>query len=95
MYALQQQPVKSRSKLMRCHLFLDRCGCGTRKMKFDPRKVIALGFLLTSVSMFWMTRISPDVDFTNAVWTRVFQVVGLPLIHPDHYTRLSEGALQR
>ena len=32
--------------------------------KFDPRKVIALGFLLTSASMFWMMRISPDVDFT-------------------------------
>jgi DHA2 family multidrug resistance protein len=48
--------------------------------KFDPRKVIALGFLLTSVSMFWMMRITPDVDFTHIVWMRVFQVVGLPLI---------------
>jgi DHA2 family multidrug resistance protein len=48
--------------------------------KFDPRKVIALGFLLTSVSMFWMMRISPDVDFSTVVWMRVFQVVGLPLI---------------
>ena len=25
--------------------------------KFDPRKVIAVGFLLTSASMFWMMRI--------------------------------------
>jgi DHA2 family multidrug resistance protein len=48
--------------------------------KFDPRKVIALGFVLTSASMFWMMRISPDVDFTTIVWMRVFQVVGLPLI---------------
>jgi DHA2 family multidrug resistance protein len=48
--------------------------------KFDPRKVIAVGFLLTSVSMFWMMRITPDVDFTHIVWMRVFQVVGLPLI---------------
>ena len=48
--------------------------------KFDPRKVIALGFLLTSASMFWMMRISPEVDFTTVVWMRVFQVVGLPLI---------------
>ncbi len=48
--------------------------------KFDPRKVIALGFLLTSASMFWMMRISPDVDFATVVWMRVFQVVGLPLI---------------
>jgi DHA2 family multidrug resistance protein len=48
--------------------------------KFDPRKVIALGFLLTSISMFWMMRITPDVDFKTVVWMRVFQVVGLPLI---------------
>ena len=48
--------------------------------KFDPRKVIAVGFLLTSASMFWMMRITPDVDFATVVWMRVFQVVGLPLI---------------
>jgi DHA2 family multidrug resistance protein len=48
--------------------------------KFDPRKVIALGFLLTSASMFMMMRISPGVDFATIVWMRVFQVVGLPLI---------------
>ncbi|MGA8042365.1 MAG: DHA2 family efflux MFS transporter permease subunit [Terracidiphilus sp.] len=48
--------------------------------KFDPRKVIAVGFLLTSASMFWMMRITPDIDFAHIVWMRVFQVVGLPLI---------------
>jgi DHA2 family multidrug resistance protein len=53
---------------------------GILGMKFDPRKVIAVGFLLTSVSMFWMMRISPDVDFKTVVWMRVFQVIGLPLI---------------
>jgi DHA2 family multidrug resistance protein len=30
--------------------------------------------------MFWMMRITPDVDFSHIVWMRVFQVVGLPLI---------------
>jgi hypothetical protein len=53
---------------------------GILAMKFDPRKVIAVGFLLTSVSMFWMMRISSDIDFNTVVWMRVFQVVGLPLI---------------
>ena len=48
--------------------------------RFDPRKVIAVGYLLTSISMFSMMRISPDIDFTTVVWMRVFQVVGLPLI---------------
>src|SRR5215469_25023 len=48
--------------------------------KFDPRKVIAVGFLLTSASMFWMMHITPDVDFKTIVWMRIFQVAGLPLI---------------
>ena len=48
--------------------------------KFDPRKVIAVGFVLTSASMFWMMRLTPDIDFNTVVWMRVFQVVGLPLI---------------
>jgi len=48
--------------------------------RFDPRKVIAVGFVLTSASMFWMMRITPDVDFKTVVLMRVFQVVGLPLI---------------
>jgi DHA2 family multidrug resistance protein len=48
--------------------------------RFDPRKVIAVGFLLTSASLFWMMHISPDVGFTTVVWMRIFQVVGLPLI---------------
>jgi len=53
---------------------------GILGMKFDPRKVIAVGFLLTSASMFWMMRISPEVDFNSVVWMRIFQVVGIPLI---------------
>ena len=48
--------------------------------KFDPRKVIAVGYILTSISMFSMMHISADIDFTTVVWMRVFQVVGLPLI---------------
>ena len=53
---------------------------GILSSKFDPRKVIALGFLLTSASMFWMMHISAEVDFRTVVWMRVLQVVGLPLI---------------
>jgi DHA2 family multidrug resistance protein len=48
--------------------------------RFDPRKVIAVGFVLTSASMFWMMRLTPDIDFGTVVWMRVFQVIGLPLI---------------
>src|SRR5260370_38075504 len=51
---------------------------GILGMQFDPRKGIALGFLLTSWSMFWMMRISPDVEFTTIVWMRVFQGLVVP-----------------
>jgi len=63
-----------------CALALLMPVAGILGSKFDPRKVIALGFVLTSASMFWMMRITPDVDFRTVVWMRVFQVVGLPLI---------------
>src|SRR4051812_7029892 len=63
-----------------CALALLMPVAGILGSKFDPRKVIALGFVLTSASMFWMMRITPDVDFRTIVWMRVFQVVGLPLI---------------
>ena len=53
---------------------------GLLATKFDPRRIIAIGFLLTSASMFWMMRITPSIDFSTIVWMRVFQVVGLPLI---------------
>jgi MFS transporter, DHA2 family, multidrug resistance protein len=48
--------------------------------KVDPRKVIAVGYTLTSASMFWMMHISSDMDFKTIVFMRIFQVVGLPLI---------------
>jgi len=48
--------------------------------RFDPRKVIAVGFVLTSASLFMMTHISPEVDFTWVVLMRMFQMTGLPLI---------------
>src|SRR3954469_23676466 len=63
-----------------CALALLMPVAGILGSKFDPRKVIALGFVLTSGSMFWMMRITPDVDFRSIVWMRVFQVVGLPMI---------------
>jgi DHA2 family multidrug resistance protein len=53
---------------------------GVLVSRFDPRKVIAVGFLLTAAGMFGMMRISLSIDFASVVWMRVFQVVGLPLI---------------
>ena len=53
---------------------------GILASRFDPRKVIAVGFVLTSASLFLMMRISPEVDFTWVVLMRMFQMTGLPLI---------------
>jgi DHA2 family multidrug resistance protein len=53
---------------------------GLLASKFDPRKVIAVGFLLTSASLFWMMRITPDIDFKHMMLMRIFGVVGIPLI---------------
>ncbi len=53
---------------------------GILASRFDPRKVIAVGFVLTSASLFMMMRISPEVDFTWVVLMRMFQMTGLPLI---------------
>jgi DHA2 family multidrug resistance protein len=48
--------------------------------KFDPRKVIAFGFLCTSISLLAMTRMNALIDFRTIVWLRVFQMVGIPFI---------------
>jgi DHA2 family multidrug resistance protein len=53
---------------------------GIAAAKFDPRKVIAFGFLITSLSLFNMTRVYSTIDFHTIVWLRVLQVIGLPFI---------------
>ena len=53
---------------------------GFAATKFDPRKVIAFGFLITSLSLFNMTRIYSTIDFQTIVWLRVLQVLGIPFI---------------
>jgi MFS transporter, DHA2 family, multidrug resistance protein len=53
---------------------------GFAATKFDPRKVVAFGFLVTSISLFSMTRIYSGIDFQSVVWLRVFQVLGIPFI---------------
>jgi len=53
---------------------------GILSQKIDARKLIAFGFLVTSLSLFNMTRIYNGIDFQSVVWLRVIQVVGLPFI---------------
>ena len=48
--------------------------------KMDPRLLIALGFLGTSISLHMMTIIYLQIDFHTLVLLRMFQVIFLPLI---------------
>ncbi len=48
--------------------------------KIDPRLLIALGFLGTSISLHMMTMIYLQIDFNTLVLLRMFQVIFMPLI---------------
>jgi len=48
--------------------------------RFDPRIIIAIGFVLTSAGLFHVTGIYYGIDFDTLVWYRVMQVIGIPLI---------------
>ncbi len=53
---------------------------GALSQKFDPRKMVAFGFLVTSVTLYKLTTVSSTIDFSSIVWLRVLQVVGIPFI---------------
>lgn len=53
---------------------------GALAMKIDARKLVAFGFIVTSVSLFKLTFVSTTIDFNSMVWLRVLQVAGLPFI---------------
>src|SRR6202789_2095092 len=53
---------------------------GILATRFDPRVIIAIGFLLTSFGLFHVTNIYLGVSFSTMVTYRVIQVIGIPLI---------------
>jgi len=48
--------------------------------RVDPRKMIAVGFVSTSLALFHMTTINTDIDFGTAATYRVYQMIGLSLL---------------
>ncbi len=48
--------------------------------KFDARKLVATGFVLTTFGLWRMTSITPNVSFGQAVSWRVFIALGLPFL---------------
>ncbi|MGA8940542.1 MAG: DHA2 family efflux MFS transporter permease subunit, partial [Acidobacteriaceae bacterium] len=53
---------------------------GILAQKFDSRKLIAFGFIVTSLTLFLLTMVYSTIDFNTIMWLRVLQVIGLPFI---------------
>ena len=48
--------------------------------RVDARYLIALGFLITSLGLFHLSKITLDISFSQAVWARVLQASGLAFL---------------
>jgi len=48
--------------------------------KVDARYLIALGFLITSIGLFHLSRLNLNIAFDQAVWARVLQASGLAFL---------------
>ncbi|HEY2517837.1 MAG TPA: MFS transporter, partial [Polyangiaceae bacterium] len=60
--------------------------------KFDPRPLIAFGFLVLSVSLLYMTtHLDPLIDFKTAMLLRVFQSVGMAFLFVPINTLVYSG----
>ncbi len=53
---------------------------GALAPKFDPRKLVAMGFVITTFGLWRMTTINLNVSFGMAVSWRVFIALGLPFL---------------
>ena len=53
---------------------------GALAPKFDPRRLVAMGFCITTFGLYRMTNISLNVSFTTAVSWRVVIALGLPFL---------------
>jgi DHA2 family multidrug resistance protein len=53
---------------------------GILAQRFDPRLIIAIGFVVTAMGLFHVTGIYYGIDFGTLVSYRIIQVIGIPLI---------------
>ena len=53
---------------------------GALAPKFDARKLVAIGFVITTFGLWRMTTINPNISFGQAVSWRVFIALGLPFL---------------
>ncbi|HLY40385.1 MAG TPA: DHA2 family efflux MFS transporter permease subunit [Terracidiphilus sp.] len=53
---------------------------GALAPKFDPRRLVSIGFVITTFGLWRMTQINPNVSFGMAVSWRVYIALGLPFL---------------
>lgn len=53
---------------------------GALAPKFDPRRLVAMGFIITTFGLYRMTEVSLNVSFGHAVSWRVVIALGLPFL---------------
>ena len=47
---------------------------------YDARKLIAFGFLVVGLSLFYMMKFNLNIDFRTMMWARVFQAAGVAFL---------------
>jgi DHA2 family multidrug resistance protein len=53
---------------------------GALAPKFDPRRLVSFGFIITTFGLWRMTGLNPNVSFGMAVSWRIFIALGLPFL---------------
>ncbi|HEY2471628.1 MAG TPA: DHA2 family efflux MFS transporter permease subunit [Terracidiphilus sp.] len=53
---------------------------GALAPRFDPRKLVSIGFVITTFGLFRMSTLNPNISFGMAVSWRVFIALGLPFL---------------
>jgi MFS transporter, DHA2 family, multidrug resistance protein len=53
---------------------------GALAPRFDPRRLVSVGFVITTFGLWRMTAINPNISFGMAVSWRVFIALGLPFL---------------
>ena len=53
---------------------------GALAPRFDPRRLVSIGFVITTFGLWRMTTINPNISFGMAVSWRVFIALGLPFL---------------
>ncbi len=63
--------------------------------RVDPRRMVALGFLVTAAALYYMTSMSLEMDYATAVKLRIYQSIGMAFLFVPINTLSYSGVPQR